>query len=97
MNDRITLAAFAILSLWAQAIPASAQTLIRVATPGALTGAIPIYLGARKGIFNKYGLNVEVIATRNETMSYEDPGFLSIPPYKYFDLSLIDELKSEAR
>jgi hypothetical protein len=30
-------------------------------------------------------------------MSYEDPAFLSIPPYKYFDLSLIEELKAEAR
>jgi len=30
-------------------------------------------------------------------MSYEDPAFLSIPPYKFFDLSLIQELKAEAR
>ena len=45
--------------------------MIRVATPGALTGAIPIYLGAKKGIFNKYGLTVEVIATRNETMNMQ--------------------------
>jgi ABC-type nitrate/sulfonate/bicarbonate transport system substrate-binding protein len=49
-----------------QARPAAAQTLLRVATPGALTGALPIYLGAKKGIFTKYGLTVEVIATRNE-------------------------------
>jgi hypothetical protein len=32
-----------------------------------------------------------------KTMSYEDPAFLSIPPYKHFDLSLIEELKAEAR
>jgi ABC-type nitrate/sulfonate/bicarbonate transport system substrate-binding protein len=51
--------------------PAGAQTLLRVATPGALTGALPIYLGAKKGIFNKYGLNVEVIATRNEQMNMQ--------------------------
>ena len=30
-------------------------------------------------------------------MSYEDPAFLSIPPYKYFDLALIQELKAESR
>jgi len=51
--------------------PAAAQTLLRVATPGALTGALPIYLGAKKGIFNKYGLAVEVIATRNEQMNMQ--------------------------
>ena len=79
---------------------ASGETLLRVATPGALTGALPIYLGAKKGIFAKYGLAVEVIATRNEqmkTMAYEDPSFTSIPPYKFFDLSLIQELKSESK
>ena len=31
------------------------------------------------------------------TMSYEDPAFASIPPYKFFDLSLIQELKGESR
>jgi ABC-type nitrate/sulfonate/bicarbonate transport system substrate-binding protein len=50
---------------------ASAETLLRVATPGALTGALPIYLGAKKGIFSKYGLRVEVIATRNEQMNMQ--------------------------
>jgi len=30
-------------------------------------------------------------------MVYEDPAFGTIPPYKFFDLSLIQELKSEAR
>jgi ABC-type nitrate/sulfonate/bicarbonate transport system substrate-binding protein len=48
-----------------------AQTLLRVATPGALTGALPIYLGAKKGMFSKYGLTVEVIATRNEQMNMQ--------------------------
>ena len=48
-----------------------AETLLRVATPGALTGALPIYLGAKKGVFNKYGLAVEVIATRNEQMNMQ--------------------------
>ena len=47
------------------------QTLLRVATPGALTGALPIYLGAKKGVFSKYGLTVEVIATRNEQMNMQ--------------------------
>ena len=51
--------------------PLDAQTLLRVATPGALTGALPIYLGAKKGIFAKYGLTVEVIATRNEQMNMQ--------------------------
>jgi ABC-type nitrate/sulfonate/bicarbonate transport system substrate-binding protein len=57
------------LSLIAQI--ATAQTLLRVATPGALTGALPIYLGAKKGVFAKYGLTVEVIATRNEQMNMQ--------------------------
>jgi ABC-type nitrate/sulfonate/bicarbonate transport system substrate-binding protein len=48
-----------------------AQTLLRVATPGALTGALPIYLGGKKGVFGKYGLRVEVIATRNEQMNMQ--------------------------
>jgi len=51
--------------------PLAAQTLLRVATPGALTDALPIYLGAKKGVFAKYGLTVEVIATRNEQMNMQ--------------------------
>ncbi len=51
--------------------PGVAQTLLRIATPGALTGALPIYLGAKKGVFSKYGLTVEVIATRNEQMNMQ--------------------------
>src|SRR5207302_224504 len=50
---------------------APAETLLRVATPGALTGALPIYLGAKKGVFSKHGLSVEVIATRNEQMNMQ--------------------------
>jgi ABC-type nitrate/sulfonate/bicarbonate transport system substrate-binding protein len=49
----------------------SGETLLRIATPGALTGALPIYLGGKKGIFSKYGLAVEVIATRNEQMNMQ--------------------------
>src|ERR1041384_376791 len=48
-----------------------AQTRLRVAAPGALTGALPIYLGGKKGVFSKYGLAVEVIATRNEQMNMQ--------------------------
>src|SRR5512135_2046311 len=57
--------------LLAVPFPAATQTLLRVATPGALTGALPIYLGEKKGIFGKYGLRVEVIATRNEQMNMQ--------------------------
>ena len=39
----------------------------------------------------------EAIVNVLKTMSYEDPAFLSIPPFKYFDLSLIEELRSEVR
>ena len=60
-----------IIELLLVAVPARAQTLLRVATPGALTGALPIYLGAKKGMFSKYGLTVEVIATRNEQMNMQ--------------------------
>ena len=49
----------------------SGETLLRIATPGALTGALPIYLGGKKNIFSKYGLAVEVIATRNEQMNMQ--------------------------
>jgi len=59
------------LSLPLGAGPLFAQSLLRVATPGALTGALPIYLGAKKGVFAKYGLRVEVIATRNEQMNMQ--------------------------
>jgi NitT/TauT family transport system substrate-binding protein len=61
----------ALLLLISLSQPAAAQTLLRVATPGALTGALPIYLGAKRGVFQKYGLTVEVIATRNEQMNMQ--------------------------
>ena len=53
MDQWIKIVAVVILSLSVHVIPASAQTLIRVATPGAVTGAIPIFLGTKKGIFQK--------------------------------------------
>lgn len=59
------------LAVLAHAVSGDAQTLLRVATPGALTGALPIYLGSKKGVFGRYGLNVEVIATRNEQMNMQ--------------------------
>jgi hypothetical protein len=31
------------------------------------------------------------------SMRYDDAAFASIPPYKYFHLSLIEELKTEGR
>lgn len=69
MKRAITLIALVFSSLVLFSMQVRAETLLRVATPGALTGALPIYLGAKKGIFAKYGLNVEVIATRNEQMN----------------------------
>ena len=62
---------FVLLVLLFIAQPAATQTLLRLATPGALTGALPIYLGAKKGVFQRYGLTVEVIATRNEQMNMQ--------------------------
>jgi NitT/TauT family transport system substrate-binding protein len=71
MTYRLLFSFLLVVALLAPTLPAQAQTLLRVATPGALTGALPIYLGAKKGIFSKYGLNVEVIATRNEQMNMQ--------------------------
>ena len=96
-NRRLFFLVLLVIVAFVPALPTGAQTLLRVATPGALTGALPIYLGAKKGVFSKYGLTVEVIATVLRTMSYEDPAILAIPPYKFFDLSLIQELKAESR
>lgn len=67
---RMFVLAFLVITA-ASSRPASAETLLRIATPGALTGALPIYLGSKKGIFSKYGLAVEVIATRNEQMNMQ--------------------------
>src|SRR6187397_2895687 len=63
--------AIIVVTKFASSQIACAETLLRVATPGALTGALPIYLGAKKGVFQKYGLAVEVIATRNEQMNMQ--------------------------
>ncbi len=95
-NRRLFFLVVLLIAAFVPALPTGAQTLLRVATPGALTGALPIYLGAKKGVFSKYGLTVEVIANVLRTMSYEDPAILAIP-YKFFDLSLIQELKAESR
>jgi len=71
MQHRRAIFTIVILLSLLSARPGTAQTLLRVATPGALTGALPIYLGAKKGVFSKYGLSVEVIATRNEQMNMQ--------------------------
>jgi hypothetical protein len=56
MKDPKLFFVFAILIAAFVAVPpAGAETLLRVATPGALTGALLIYLGAKKGVFSKYG------------------------------------------
>jgi hypothetical protein len=39
----------------------------------------------------------EAIVNVLKTMSYEDASFASIPPFKYFDLSFVEELKGETR
>ena len=71
MRHRHLLIALGVILWFATARAAPAETLLRVATPGALTGALPIYLGAKKGVFSKHGLSVEVIATRNEQMNMQ--------------------------
>jgi ABC-type nitrate/sulfonate/bicarbonate transport system substrate-binding protein len=71
MQHRRRIFTIVIFVLLLGAGPGVAQTLLRIATPGALTGALPIYLGAKKGVFSKYGLTVEVIATRNEQMNMQ--------------------------
>lgn len=71
MQSRRFICAFAAFLSLAIAGAVRSETLLRVATPGALTGALPIYLGGKKGVFSKYGLRVEVIATRNEQMNMQ--------------------------
>src|ERR1051325_2116524 len=68
---RLFVFVFVVVTGFASSQLACAETLLRVATPGALTGALPIYLGGKKGVFSKYGLAVEVIATRNEQMNMQ--------------------------
>jgi hypothetical protein len=70
-NRRLFFLVVLLIAAFVPALPTGAQTLLRVATPGALTGALPIYLGAKKGVFSKYGLTVEVIVTRNEQMNMQ--------------------------
>ena len=68
---RLLVLAIIVVTKFASSQIACAETLLRIATPGALTGALPIYLGGKKGVFSKYGLAVEVIATRNEQMNMQ--------------------------
>src|SRR5690349_17771784 len=68
---RLLVLATIVVTKFASSQIACAETLLRIATPGALTGALPIYLGAKKGVFSNYGLTVEVIATRNEQMNMQ--------------------------
>ncbi|HZH82259.1 MAG TPA: ABC transporter substrate-binding protein [Phototrophicaceae bacterium] len=68
---RLFVFVFVVVTGFASSQLACAETLLRIATPGALTGALPIYLGGKKGVFSKYGLAVEVIATRNEQMNMQ--------------------------
>ena len=68
---RLFVFVFVVVTGFASSQLACAETLLRVATPGALTGALPIYLGGKSGVFSKYGLAVEVIATRNEQMNMQ--------------------------
>ena len=77
----------------------AAQTLLRVATPGGRADAYIRFMLAKVGL--DYRTDAQIIPLSGGssvlcTISYEDPAFLSIPPYKFFDLSLIQELKTEA-
>lgn len=57
--------ALAIFLLFPLPFSFAAETLIRVGVPASQTSAIPIHIGARKGIFAKYGLRVEPIVIPN--------------------------------
>jgi len=50
MNNFYWLTKVVLLVLACIAQTAPAQTLLRGAAPGALTGALPIHLGAKKGV-----------------------------------------------
>jgi ABC-type nitrate/sulfonate/bicarbonate transport system substrate-binding protein len=50
-------------------VPVVAQTTLRVAVGGAQAASIPFTVGAKKGIFAKHGLNVEVISITSAQMS----------------------------
>lgn len=58
-----------LLSLVDAALCAKRQTLLRVATPVALTGSLPVHPAGSNEVFSKYGSTVEAIATRNEQMA----------------------------
>jgi len=68
------------------------QSVLRIEDPEALesayevlrSNAVPSLIPTEQGIINVL-----------KTMSYEDPAFASIPAFKYFDLSLVEELKTE--
>ncbi len=51
---RLLVLAIIVVTKFASSEIAYAETLLRIATPGALTGALPIYLGGKKGVFSKY-------------------------------------------
>lgn len=68
MAPRTIIGAFLIFTgLWA--LPALADTTVRVAVGGSQAASIPFSVGTKKGIFAKHGLNVEVISITNAQMS----------------------------
>jgi hypothetical protein len=92
-NRRLFFLVVLLLAAFVPALPTSAQMLLRVATPGALTDSYKMMRAdARADLFPTEESIVNVL----RTMSYEDPAFLSTPPYKFVDLSLIQELKAES-
>ena len=60
----LTLILFIFL-LFPFSFPAAAETVIHVGVPASQTSAIPIHIGAKMGIFSKYGLRVEPIVIPN--------------------------------
>ena len=56
---------FALISLFSalhfSALEPRAQTTVRIGVPASQTSAIPIHIGAQRGIFAKYGLRGETI------------------------------------
>ena len=68
--------------------------VLKISDPDSLDYAYRVTVAdARPDLFPTEDAIVNVL----KTMAYEDPGFASIPPYKFFDLSLIQELKSESK
>jgi hypothetical protein len=102
--------ALALFSLSIIAPPVFAQTLLRVATPGALVAVKSQVLRTNDAESLDYSYHMTIADARPDlfpteeavvnvltTMSYEGPAFASISLYNFFDLSLIQELKSESR